>query len=64
MNIQFVIDLAFKISFDFRIQQKQNNSILVQFKNEEQAINFVKEVTAYEEFSVIRNQNEVLIHIS
>ena len=64
MNIQFVIDLAFKISFDFRIQQKQNNSILVQFKNEEQAINFVKEITAYEEFNVIRNQNEVLIHIS
>ena len=64
MNIQLVIDLAFKVSFDFTVEQKQNNVILVRFKNEEQSISFVEEISSYKEFNITRNINEVLISIS
>ena len=64
MNIQFVIDLAFRISFDFTVEQRKNNVILVRFKNEEQSISFVEEISSYKEFNITRNVNEVLISIS
>jgi hypothetical protein len=63
MNIQFVIDLAFRVSVDFRVEQREGNSILIKFKNEEQAVSFVEEISVYEEFSVVRNENEVLVRI-
>ena len=63
MNIQFVIDLAFRVSFDFRVEQREGNSILVKFKNEEQAVSFIEEISVYEEFRVVRNENEVLVSI-
>ena len=64
MNIQFVIDLAFRISFDFTVEQRENNVILVKFKNEEESVSFIEEISTYEEFNVVRNKNEVLISIS
>ena len=63
MNIQFVIDVAFRISFDFSVEQRENNVILVKFKNEEESVSFVEEISVYEEFNVVRNENEVLISI-
>jgi hypothetical protein len=63
MNIQFVIDVAFRVSFDFSVEQRENNVILVKFKNEENSVRFVEEISVYEEFNVVRNENEVLISI-
>jgi hypothetical protein len=63
MNIQFVIDLAFRVSLNFHIEQREGNSILVKFENEEVAVSFVEEISVYEEFSVVRNENEVLVRI-
>lgn len=63
MNIQFVIDVAFRVSFDFRVEQRENNVILVRFKKEEDSVRFVEEISVYEEFNVVRNENEVLVSI-
>lgn len=61
MSIQFVIDLALEISPTFRVVLIETKVVLVKFENEDLAIEFVKRISIYDDCSVSRNSNEVLV---
>jgi hypothetical protein len=63
MNFQLLIDLVVKVSVNFKISQRGNNVVVIRLENEDEVNRLIEEFSVYEEFSVIKNGNELLVSI-